>query len=196
MGNLGNFFTPRGGKSKGDPADHSAVEGGDLFRPSQSSRLSGNTHGPVVAPNIGNFQKVQDRINAQARLNPKSRTAKMEENALKRSGSGGKYYVYGSEQLKKIAPELANSWKKAMPDSFASSDMAKKTMGRILGGKGDAWISAAKLREMQNAVKEGKWSSSSLERLTPKELSKIKNNTDSRRAFISGIHSLNKEKFY
>jgi len=181
MSIFGNFFgggtKPENSNGNENVLDHSFSEGGDLLnRP--TSRFGGSRSNITMGK-------------------AKTIAPKIQEKSGKTKEEIKKYYgAQGSEQLRKIAPALAESWGKALPESFASKDKAKKTMARILGGSGDAWVRGDKLRSMQTAVKEGRWSHPSLRSFTSDEVKKLKYDSESRRNFVSGVNSLNPKKFY
>lgn len=124
----------------------------------------------------------------------------MQEKAGGKKEQAKKYYAQGSEELRKIAPELAKSFKEILPDSFSTREKSKEAISRILGaGKrlsADSRVHRDTLRSIQKAVKDRRWNDPSLKNLTPDEFRSARNASyEKRRNFVGGIKELNPKKF-
>lgn len=183
---------PKGGNDGGN-VDHSTeindkvLFGGSRGLPSSTSRFTGSRQSSSGGITPQNSRLSANSGGATKQNSKTDATAKPIKNY---------FGTQSSEKLKDVAPRLVESWKKALPNSLATRDETGKTMARIFGAKGDSWVPGQKVRDIQNAVKEGRWNHPSLSGLKDEEIKTLRNDPSRRREFVSGIKSLNPKKFY
>jgi hypothetical protein len=104
-----------------------------------------------------------------------------------------KYFTGEVAKFGKIAPPMAAGLKKALPDSFRSSEEAKKTMGRIFDARsGDAWTRLHTLRQMHKAVSQNRYGDPVLKGMKPEEIKEIKYHSEKKKEFLKGLESVDK----
>ncbi|GEM_PF-1690723 len=186
---LGNLFgggskPNKGGTDASDkntPNNEPLSANQDLFN--QTSRFSGihRPTSPASAPTIGSYQSSMDRIGAQARLNPKSRAAKMEENALNRKKTENRHTFFGqnSVPVKNAIRDFVSDpgMSKYFREDMATREKRIKTGVGIFGKGG--YVRKEDVIRIKRDLNEGRLDKIGL---SPKMASKIKNSSGAKRA--------------